>query len=348
MAYEGKWEKRWHPLRREWVTYAAHRNSRPWTTSKVKIERPEAPAYDPTCYLCPTNQRVSGNFNPDYKGVYIFENDHPVVGFHAPEVAPSEGFYKKESAKGIAKVICYDPRHHVTLSEVGVDKVEAVFAAWASETESIQKNPSIKSIFIFENKGEVCGVSNPHPHCQLYATDFVFKAIEEEIKAAQEYYLETGKNIFQSIIEAEVAEGTRIIAENEFGVAFLPFFARYAYEVMLFPKRKVGLMSELSPDELNGLAAIYHEVIRRYDALFGFVFPYVMGIMQAPVNVEIAGIEQYHLHFSFLPPTRQPGLTKILGGPEAVANSFMADTLPEEKATELKAINLNEYPIPYP
>jgi UDPglucose--hexose-1-phosphate uridylyltransferase len=344
--FEGKWEKRWHPLRQEWVIYAAHRNSRPWSTGRSVIAEKQVPAYDPGCYLCPGNQRIHGEANPAYSGVFIFDNDHPVVGLHAPGIPASEaikgnGLYRKEKATGIARVICYDPRHNVTLAEMEIAQVAAVFTAWRSQMQEFEANPAIKYALLFENKGELCGVSNPHPHCQIYATDFVFKHTEQHLHASNEFRKDTGKNLFNEIIENELKDEVRVVAENPGAVAFIPFFARYAYEVMIFPKKRHSTFITMSDSELYDLAAVFREVIRRYNLNFQMSFPYVMSVQQAPVDGNLYPL--YHLHLSILPPLRQPGLVKYLAGPEIGGGNFMADTMPEEKAAELRKVNLAEY-----
>lgn len=344
--FEGKWEKRWHPLRQEWVIYAAHRNSRPWTTGKSTIAEKLIPAYDPACYLCPGNQRIHGEKNPAYSGVYIFDNDHPVVGFHAPEISATkaitgQGLYRKERALGIARVVCYNPRHNVTLAEMEIAQIAQVFASWRSQMQEFMANPSIKYALVFENKGELCGVSNPHPHCQIYATDFIFKHTEQQLQASSEYFHQTGRHLFRQIIENELTDGVRVVAENAGAVAFIPFFARYAYEMMIFPKKQHASFITMSDTELYDLAAVFREVIRRYNLNFQMNFPYVMSVQQAPVDG--ANYPLYHLHLSILPPLRQPGLVKYLAGPEIGGGNFMADTMPEEKAAELQKVDLASY-----
>ena len=341
---EGKWEKRWHPLREEWVVYSAHRNTRPWQgggliKSKASLE------YDPTCYLCPGNPRIHGNVNPDYKDVFIFNNDHPVVGMDSPEVANSHSdhLYKKANAKGIAKVICYDPRHNISLSQMKLDQVVKVFETFQHETKELAENPVIKSVLIFENKGEAVGVSNPHPHCQIYATDFTLKLVDQQIKVANQYTEQHKQNIFEQIIKQEKVVGLRILAENDRAIAFIPFFARYAYEVMIFPKGNHQHISSLSEQELHDLTSVFHQVVRRMDMNFKMDFPYVMSIMQAPIDGK--SYENFRMHLWLQPPYRQPGLIKYLAGPEIGAGNFMADTMPEDKAAELLRINLNEYDL---
>jgi len=337
---EGKWEKRWNPLKKEWVVYAAHRNSRPWNTGLKDFSKKDTPEYDPTCYLCPGNPRVHGAVNPKYEGVYIFDNDHPVVGLQAPEVEEiNDPLYQKAAAKGIARVVCYDKRHNTTLSEVNVEKVADVFKAWREQMKEFAAHPEINHVLIFENKGEICGVSNPHPHCQIYATDFVFRFIETEMEVANEYKKATGSNIFLDIIRKEHEEKSRIVAENEGAIAFIPFFARYPYEVMIFPKKKHATLDSMSDEEIFQLASVFQEVTKRYDKLFSMSFPYVMNIHQAPVDGK--DYPEYHLYIQILPPLRQPGLQKFPAGPEIGGGNFMADTLPEEKAAELRSVQLS-------
>lgn len=339
----GHWEKRWHPLKQEWVIYAAHRNSRPWTTSTQEVQKSPYPEYDPECYLCPGNKRIHGAVNPDYKDIFIFDNDHPVVGIEAPAIPKADqvsgkGLYKREKAAGIARVVCYDPRHNVTLADMGLDKVVKVFAAWRDQMRELAKVSQVKNILIFENKGELCGVSNPHPHGQIYAVDFTFRSIELQLGVARLYESEAGVNLFSQIITNELEDGRRVLDENEYAVGFVPFFARYAYETMIFPKNRHATLITMSDEELEGFAAVFHRVIQRYDRLFGFSFPYVMTLQQAPVKG--GSFNDFQMHISILPPLRRPGLVKFLGGPESGCSNFMADTMPEDKAAELKAIKL--------
>ena len=342
MSTQGKWEKRWHPLREEWVVYSAHRNARPWQGAPT-IQAKQSAEYDPSCYLCPGNKRVHGSSNPPYPDIFIFENDHPVVSLGAPTVASTESLYKRGPAQGIAKVICYDPRHNITLSQMKLPNVVKVFEAFQKETAAFEKNPVIKFAHFFENKGEAVGVSNPHPHCQVYATDFTFKFVEQQINIASNYRRQHQRNIFEDIISHEQRDGVRVIAENETAIAFIPFFARYAYEVMIFSKNHHQTLISLKSDELRGLVAVFHETVRRMDMNFNMDFPYVMSIMQAPVDG--GHYPDFRMHLWLQPPYRQPGLIKYLAGPEVGGGNFMADTMPEEKAAELKKIDLKTYSL---
>ncbi len=341
-AHTGKWEKRWHPLRREWVVYSAHRNNRPWNF-EVKTIHKEASSYDPGCYLCPGNLRVSGAVNPDYQDVFIFDNDHPVVGLDAPAIAEEissahEGLYKRASATGISRVVCYDPRHDVSLSELDVPRIARIFRALREEMVFFRNHPKIKSVLIFENKGEIVGVSNPHPHCQIYATDFHFNMVRREMEAMHVHKQQKESNIFSDIIQAELKDRKRIIWESETAVVFIPFFARFAYEAWIFPKKRHATLITMTDEEIIGLAEAFRVLTRKYDGLFRSSFPYIMAMAQAPVDGGY--YEDYHMHLVFSPPLRQPGLQKFLAGPETGADTFMADTIPEDKALELQNMDI--------
>ena len=331
------WEERWHPLREEWVIVAAHRQDRPWSGETVKHHNGPRPPYVEDCYLCPGNARVSGRVNPQYAGVFVFDNDHPCVGMNAPAppaVAP--GVYQNRSAQGIARVVCYSPRHDLSLAQLKICEIEGLIAAWQREYVDLGGRPGIDHVLIFENKGEVVGVSNPHPHCQIYATNFVFKTIETEVQASRRYLTETGRTLFSEIIAAEQRDAQRIIAENETAIAFLPYFARYAYEVFVAPKHPHQHIASLSDAEARDLAEVLKDTVVRFDNLWQMPFPYVMPLHQAPTNG--GDYRSLHFHIEFHPPLRRPNLLKYLAGPEIGGGNFLSDTSPEEKAAELRAL----------
>jgi UDPglucose--hexose-1-phosphate uridylyltransferase len=331
------WEERWHPLREEWVIVAAHRQNRPWSGETVKRENVVAPSYVADCYLCPGNARVSGAVNPQYDGIFVFDNDHPCVGMEAPEPPDIDsGIYRNRAARGIARVVCYSPRHDLSLALLEPREVEELVAAWQREYVDLGGRPEIDHVLTFENKGEVVGVSNPHPHCQIYATNFVFKTIETEARASQRYFNETGRTLFADIIAAEQREGSRIISENETAIAFLPYFARYAYEVLVAPKRAHPSIASLSEVEANDFAEVLQETLVRFDNLWQMPFPYVMPLHQSPTDG--GDYRSFHFHLEFHPPLRRPNLLKYLAGPEIGGGNFLSDTSPEEKAAELRAL----------
>ena len=331
------WEERWHPLREEWVIVAAHRQDRPWSGETVKQESGPGSRYLAGCYLCPGNARVSGAVNPQYDGIFVFDNDHPCVGLEAPAPPVLEpGVYRNRPAQGIARVVCYSPRHDLSLAQLKISEIEELIAAWQREYTDLGKRPEIDHVLIFENKGEVVGVSNPHPHCQIYATNFLFKTIENEARASRRYLDDTGRTLFSDIIAAEQHEGTRIIFENETAIAFLPYFARYAYEVFVAPKQIHQNIASLSDAEARDFAAVLKDTVVRFDNLWQMPFPYVMPLHQAPTDD--GDYRAFHFHIEFHPPLRRPNLLKYLAGPEIGGGNFLSDTSSEEKAAELRAL----------
>jgi UDPglucose--hexose-1-phosphate uridylyltransferase len=330
------WEERWHPLREEWIIVAAHRQNRPWSGETVARTESSLPGYLPDCYLCPGNERVSGKRNAHYTGTFVFDNDHPCVGFDAPhELVPPLGLYRNRPATGIARVVCYSPHHNLTLAELEPGEIASLLRVWQEQYIELGAHPEINHVLFFENKGEVVGVSNPHPHCQIYATNFVFKTIETEARVSERHLAETGRILFQDILKAEREDGRRIIFENETAIAFLPYFARYAYEVFVAPKATHASLATLSEQETHDLAAALKCLLVKFDNLWRMPFPYVMPLHQAPTD---GGAHQgFHFHIEFHPPLRRPNLLKYLAGPEIGGGNFLSDTAPEEKAAELRA-----------
>ena len=332
------WEQRWHPLREEWVIVAAHRNNRPWVGEMVEGPARKIPDYVADCPLCPGNTRVSGTRNPDYTGIFVFDNDMPCVGPKAPrDLDPAPGIYRNRSAGGVARVVCYAPRHDMTLAELEGDLVVALLAVWQEQYRDLGARPEVNHVLMFENKGEVVGVSNPHPHCQIYATNFVFKTIENEAAISKRYRDEHGRVLMEDIIATEQADGRRILSQNDSAIAFVPYFARYAYETFVTPRQAHASLAGLSPAELRDLATVLQEVLIRFDNLWKMPFPYVMALHQAPSDGRPH--EGFHFHIEFHPPLRKPNLLKYLAGPEIGGGSFLSDTSPEEKAAELRAVS---------
>ena len=336
------WEERWHPLREEWVVIAAHRQDRPWSGETLDVEEKVLPEYVDDCYLCPGNQRISGKINPDYAQIYVFDNDHPSVDFNAPEnEAPRSTFYNARPACGISRVVCYSPRHDLTLAELSVAEIAALMNDWQEQYTDLGTRREIEHVLIFENKGEAVGVSNPHPHCQIYANNFVFKTIANEVETSRKHLAETGNILFQDIIRAEQADGRRIIAENENAIAFLPYFARYAYEVYVAPKATHASVAAMSASEITDFAAVLKTVLVKLDNLWQISFPYVMVLHQAPTDG--GEYRAFHFHIEFHPPLRKPNLLKYLAGPEIGGGNFLSDNSPEEKAAELQSMSNIHY-----
>jgi len=336
------WEERWHPLREEWVIVAAHRQERPWLGHVVGTPAAKLPDYLPDCYLCPGNLRVSGLRNGVYENVFCFDNDHPPVSVDAPgDLGPPPGIFRVRPARGVARVLCYSPRHDLTLAELSHAEVVTLLRAWQAQYRELGAEPDVSSVLIFENKGEVVGVSNPHPHCQIYATNFVWKTFETEVLAGARHFAETGRILFQDVLDSERADGRRILYQDETAVSFVPYFARYAYEAYVAPVRTHASIATLTDDELEGFARALRDLLIRYDNLWKTSFPYVLVLHQAPTD----GLShsEFHFHVEIHPPLRKPNLLKYLAGPEIGGGSFLSDTAPEATAAELRAVSPVHY-----
>jgi UDPglucose--hexose-1-phosphate uridylyltransferase len=280
---------------------------------------------------------VSGARNPDYQSVFVFDNDHPCVGSDAPrQLEPPPGIYRNAPATGVARVVCYSPKHNTTLAELSVDQVAALLDAWRDQYLELRARPEIRHVLIFENKGEVVGVSNPHPHGQIYATNFVFKTIENEAVVARRYYDEHRRVLFADILRSELADGRRILFESGSAMVFVPYFARYAYECYVAPKETHASLATMSATERRDLAVALKALLVRYDNLWQMSFPYVLALHQAPTDEgDYSGL---HFHIECHPPLRKPHLLKYLAGPEIGGGNFLSDTRPEAKAAELRAV----------
>jgi UDPglucose--hexose-1-phosphate uridylyltransferase len=339
----GLWEERWHPLREEWVIVAAHRQNRPWIGAVVEQDSAPIPPYEADCYLCPGNTRVSGERNPAYTGVYVFDNDHPCAGPDSPTPVEASAPYRARRAEGAARVICYSPRHDLTLAEMEIEAIGEIARVWQAQTHDLGARPEVNHVLCFENKGEVVGVSNPHPHGQIYATNFVFKTMETELLAGERYHKETGRTLFGDIIAAETQDGRRMLYADEHTVAFVPYFARYAYEVYVAPRRSVPHIFALNDVEIESLARALKDVAVRFDNLWRMSFPYVMPLHQAPTDG--GDYRGFHFFIAFHPPLRRPNVLKYLAGPEIGGGNFLSDTAPELKAAELKALPTVHYKV---
>lgn len=322
------WELRWHPFRGEWILFTSHREARPWIGEIVAPEEPPAPAHNA---LAPLGTRLHGT-NPDYRGVHWFTNDLPVFSAGAPEPAPGDDVYRTRRALGTAEVVCYHHDPNRSLAELTDDEMAAIVATWRSRTEVLQTLDGVAHVFIFENRGAMVGTSNPHPHCQIYAGPMVYATMAREAAVAREHLERTGRSLLADVIDRE-ADGPRIVSEGDHFFACVPWFAQYAYEVLILPRRPVSSLVDLDEDRCRSLALVLRDVVRRYDALWGFRLPYVLAVHQAPVGEH----PHYPFHLELHPPLRAPGLRKYLAGPEVGGGSVTNESDPDEKAEELRA-----------
>jgi UDPglucose--hexose-1-phosphate uridylyltransferase len=332
----GSWELRHHPLRDEWVVISAHRQSRPWLGDRVEHGPGEIPVFDSTCYFCPGNPRVSGVVNADYQQVFVFDNDHPCVAMDAPEPGPpANPLYHSQPARGVSRVVCFSPQHNMTMAEMSAKDIDAILLVLQEQFAELAALDTVNHILMFENKGPVVGVSNPHPHGQIYATSFVFKHIENEVRQSRAHFQQTSRVLLADILDAETADGRRIIWEDEDSLVFIPWFARYAHEVFIAPRKTYPHIHALPDAARRSLAEALRVTLIKLDNLWRMPFPYIMTFHQAPTDG--AEYPYFHFHIEFQPPLRQPNLLKYLAGPEIGGGNYLNDTTPEATAAGLKA-----------
>jgi UDPglucose--hexose-1-phosphate uridylyltransferase len=329
--------KRFNPLTGEWVLVSPHRMKRPWQGKVEAPAGPARPAYDPTCYLCPGNKRADGETNPAYTSCYAFTNDFAALLPDTPEGSYNEGgLLVAKSQKGTSRVICFSPRHDLTLPEMSVADIGAVVKVWVAEFERLKANKDLRYIQIFENKGEVMGCSNPHPHGQIWALNDLPVEIEKETARQEAYYRTHGRTLLADYAALEIKEGKRVVCDNEHFVAVVPFWAVWPFEAMIISRRVVQTVTEFTESEQHALADILKRLTTRYDNLFKTSFPYSAGMHQAPVND--GPHEGWHWHMHFYPPLlRSATVKKFMVGYEMLAGP-QRDVTPEWAAERLQAL----------
>jgi UDPglucose--hexose-1-phosphate uridylyltransferase len=319
-------ELRYNPLLGEWLATATQRQDRTF------LPPPDF------CPLCPTKPGAFPTEVPEPTyDIVSFENRFPSLKRHPdPPAIESDEMYKVEPSIGVCEVVLYSPVHTTSLAAEPVEKIYKLVRVWRDRYEQLEKHGFVKYVFIFENKGEAVGVTLHHPHGQIYAYPFVPPVVAKELKQTSRHMDETGRCLLCDIIEKERAFGKRIVAENDSFAAYIPFFARYPYEVHISSKRHLQAFTDFEPSEERGLAEIMKQVLAAYDRLFDRSFPYIMSIHQRPTDG--GHYDHYHFHIEFYPPMRTAQKLKYLAGSEAGAGMFINDTLPEEKAAELAAL----------
>lgn len=321
------WELRWHPFRGEWVLFTAHRGARPWIGETVADDEPVVPEDNA---LAPRGRRIATT-NPDYRGTFVFTNDLPVFSPDAPEPTDGDELYRTRRAVGTAEVVCYHHDPTKSMADLTDDEVAAVVQTWRDRTVALQAVDGVAHVLIFENRGAAVGTSNPHPHCQIYAGALVYGIAEREAAVAAAHFDATGRELLTEVVARE-ASGDRVLDANEQFFACVPWFARYAYEVLVLPRHPVASLADLDDDGCRALGTVLRDVVRRYDALWGIRMPYVLAVHQAPVGDH----PHYPFHVELHPPLRAPGLLKYLAGPEIGGGSMTNESDPDEKARVLR------------
>jgi UDPglucose--hexose-1-phosphate uridylyltransferase len=327
--------RRFNALTGDWILVSPHRTLRPWRGKVEATARERRPAYDPGCYLCPGNPRAGGIVNPAYDKTFVFTNDFAALLPDAPESPRADGsMLQSETARGVCRVICFSPRHDLTLPEMPKESILGVVDVWAEQTEELGRK--WRWVQVFENKGEIMGCSNPHPHGQIWAGSFLPNEPAKEDSRQSEYWRHCRRSLLSDYVQMELSDGNRLVAENGDWVALVPFWATWPFETMLLPRRPVERLHHLTGTERGGLADILKRLLTRYDNLFEVSFPYSMGWHGAPNDGEKHPHWQLHAHF--LPPLlRSATVKKFMVGYEMLAE-VQRDLTPEQAAARLRAL----------
>jgi UDPglucose--hexose-1-phosphate uridylyltransferase len=331
--------RRFNPLTREWVLVSPHRAERPWQGQTEPQEQNSIPPYDPNCYLCPGNVRAGGARNPSYSHTFVFDNDFAALKPDTPTAhvdVEGRGILVAQTERGICRVVCFSPRHDLTLARMSPTETRALIDVWVQEFENLGRRPGINYVQIFENRGLMMGCSNPHPHGQIWATSTMPNEPRKEQAAFAEYKKQRGTCLLCDYIGLEEASGDRFVCSNEYFLAVVPFWAVWPYEILVVSKQHVGNLGALDDQGRFALADILKRVTGRYDGLFQVSCPYSMGFHQQPTEETKHDEWHFHAHF-FLPLLRSASIRKFMVGFELLG-SPQRDITPEYAAQKLRDV----------
>lgn len=338
--------RRYNPLTEEWVLVSPNRNKRPWQGQMEELATEQKKSYDADCYLCPGNKRSTGEVNPDYGDIYVFTNDFSALSETVPEGKESDStdkemqnrnsFFQYKSERGICRVVCFSPKHNHSIPEMSVTEVRKVIDTWINEYEKLGKLSFINHVQIFENKGEMMGCSNPHPHGQIWAQESIPSEPAKKQRAQKKYWEKNHSSFLGDYLKEELKLQIRIVFENNDFVCLVPFWAVWPFETMLVPKRQVENITMLTGSEKNSFADAYKRITMVYDKIFNISFPYSAGIHQSPTDKKQH--PYWHLHTSFYPPLlRSATIRKFLVGYEMFGEP-QRDFAPETSVEILKKL----------
>ncbi len=334
--------RRFNPLSGEWVLVSPQRTLRPWLGELEPPPQSSTVAHDPSCYLCPANQRMNSERNPDYRGTFVFDNDFPALvqamdeENQSPE-EPSDSIFRSEPVSGRCRVVCYSHRHDRTMARLSVEEIRSVVNVWAEESSQLGRSHSW--VQVFENRGEAMGASNPHPHGQIWATSSVPSLVAREAVQQAAHLNRTGRNLLVQYRDHEMELGVRVVTSNESWMVCVPYWATWPFEVLVLPLSAARRMDDLDQAQQDGLAAIMKDLLVRYDNLFETSFPYSMGWHGAPYPASgNQNVSAWLLHGHFFPPLlRSASVRKFMVGYELLAEA-QRDLTPEDAADRLRAV----------
>jgi UDPglucose--hexose-1-phosphate uridylyltransferase len=329
--------KRLNILTGEWILVSPHRTKRPWQGKVEAAAITHRPQHDETCYLCPGNKRSDGSTNPKYTAPFAFTNDFSSLLTDTPKGGLNQNsLLQAKSEKGICRVICFSPRHDLTLPQMEVEDIKAVIELWKTEFLELAKNEWIKYIQIFENKGDIMGCSNPHPHGQIWSQSSIPGEPAKESVQFKKYYQENGRSLLSAYLVEESKTNERVVVANEHFTALVPFWAVWPYECIIISNRQVQYTHQFNNEETKALAEILKSLTIKYDNLFETSFPYSSGIHQAPINS--GDFPEWHWHMHFYPPLlRSATVKKFMVGYEMMANP-QRDITAEQAAKKLREL----------
>jgi UDPglucose--hexose-1-phosphate uridylyltransferase len=324
------------------ILVSPHRMKRPWQGKVEDLIKDDRPSYDPACYLCPGNKRSDGSVNAAYNNAYVFTNDFSSLLADTPQGEVNhDDLLKAKSESGVCRVICFSPDHSLTLPLMSIEAIEKLVELWQKEFATLSANPSIKYIQIFENKGEIMGCSNPHPHGQIWASSSIPLELSKETTQQKKYFQQHGKSLLSNYLKIELEQNERVVLENEHFVVIVPFWAVWPYETMIVSKRHIQSIAQFNEYEKKSFAFILKKLTAKYDNLFNISFPYSAGMHQAPVND--GDHQEWHWHMHFYPPLlRSATVKKFMVGYEMLANP-QRDITPEMAAATLKGLSATHF-----
>ena len=331
--------RRFNPLINEWVLVSPHRAKRPWQGQNEILANDERPEYDPTCYLCPGNVRANGEENAKYLSSFVFENDFAALKKEEIEYKENSDatFFKVKPERGISRVVCFSPKHNITLPEMDLSTIEEIIRTWQLEYTDLGNVDYINYVQIFENKGSVMGCSNPHPHGQIWAQSSIPTQVEKTQNSLKAYFDKNGSNLLLDYLTKELEAKERIVIENKNFVALVPFWAIWPFETMIICKRPITKITDFTVNEIEDYASILKLLTIKYDNLFETSFPYSSGIHQAPTDGELHPEWQFHMHF-YPPLLRSATVKKFMVGYEMMGES-QRDITAEKSAQMLRDLS---------